>query len=74
MLTDSFIKGVRIPSKNQVHPDKHSDNGGLQLHVFSTGRKSWVLAYRFEGTQRHRPLTNNIIPAEAFINDMQNAA
>lgn len=49
MLTDAKIKKLPIPPATQKSPDKYSDIQGLQLHVFSTGRKSWYMAYRFEG-------------------------
>ena len=50
-FTDSFIKTVNIPPRDQTFPDKYSEDG-LQLQVFPTGRKSWALAYRFEGKQK----------------------
>ncbi|TEU27930.1 tyrosine-type recombinase/integrase [Alkanindiges illinoisensis] len=52
MLTDAKIKKLPIPPATQKSPDKYSDIQGLQLHVFSTGRKSWYMAYRFEGKQK----------------------
>lgn len=34
-------------------PLKLSDGGGLQLHVFANGRKTWIYSYRFHGKQKN---------------------
>ena len=52
MLTDAAIKRLKSPPAEQTKPDKHSDAHGLQLHIFATGRMSWIYAYRFDGKQR----------------------
>ena len=52
MLTDAAIKRLKSPPAEQTKPDKHSDGHGLQLHIFATGRMSWIYAYRFDGKQR----------------------
>ena len=52
MLTNAKIKSITPPPDTQKRPDKYSDSGGLQLHVFSNGGKYWRLAYRFEGKQK----------------------
>lgn len=48
-LTDTFIKQVKHSGK--LAGDKHSDGGGLYLHVLAAG-KYWRLAYRFGGKQK----------------------
>lgn len=52
MLTDSKIKRLK-PNPNKKTPDKYSDANGLQLHVFPTGRMTWIFAYRFNGKQKN---------------------
>lgn len=52
MLTDTKIKKLKPSPDTEKRPDKYSDGGGLQLHVFSNGSKYWRLAYRFEGKQK----------------------
>jgi Arm DNA-binding domain len=52
MLTDSQIKKLKNPPVSQKAPDKHSDGGGLQLHLFGHGGKYWRMAYRFNGKQK----------------------
>ena len=47
-LTDVFLKKVKPTDKVQ----KHSDGGGLYLHVTPTGGKLWRMAYRYEGKQK----------------------
>jgi len=47
-LTDTFLRGIKTSGKVQ----KHSDGGGLYLHVSPTGGKLWRLGYRFEGKQK----------------------
>lgn len=49
-LTDTFIKQVK--SSGRPAGDKHSDGGGLFLHVMPTGARYWRLAYRFGGKQK----------------------
>lgn len=49
-LTDTFIKqSTKWSGKSSG--DKHSDGGGLHLHVTAAG-KYWRMAYRFEGKQK----------------------
>lgn len=55
MLTDTKIKRLK-PTPNKKIPDKYSDSNGLQLHVFSTGRMTWIYAYRFNGKQKNLTL------------------
>lgn len=52
MLTDSQIKKLKNPPADQKAPDKYSDGGGLQLHLFGNGGKYWRMAYRFNGKQK----------------------
>lgn len=47
-LTDTFIKSVKTTSKSG---EKHSDGGGLYLHVKESG-KYWRMNYRFGGKQK----------------------
>lgn len=48
-LTDTFIKNTKHSGK--AAGDKHSDGGGLYLHIKAAG-KYWRVAYRFEGKQK----------------------
>jgi integrase len=48
-LTDTFIKNAKYSGKPAG--DKHSDGGGLYLHVKAAG-KYWRLAYRIHGKQK----------------------
>ena len=48
-LTDTFIKTIKPSGKPAG--DKHSDAGGLYLHVKAAG-KYWRLAYRLHGKQK----------------------
>ncbi len=48
-LTDTFVKNSR--HSGRPAGDKHSDGGGLYLHVTSAGRY-WRLAYRYAGKQK----------------------
>jgi integrase len=52
MLTDAYLRKVKLPPADQKTPNKHSDEKGLQLHVFANGGKYWRMAYRFEGKQK----------------------
>lgn len=52
MLTDVKIRKTTPPPATQKTPDKYSDGGGLQLHVFSNGGKYWRMAYRYDGKQK----------------------
>ena len=57
MLSDSKIRKLKptdkcIPSC----PDKYSDQQGLQLLVRSSGTRTWVSAYRFDGKQQKTTL------------------
>lgn len=47
-LTDTFVKRKQGNGKVQ----KHSDGGGLYLHVTPQGSKSWRMGYRFMGKQK----------------------
>ena len=52
MLSDSKIRNLKPSDKcTPACPDKYSDQYGLQLLVRSTGTKSWISAYRFDGKQ-----------------------
>ena len=51
MLTDAKLRKIK-PTPDKKSPDKYSDGKGLQLHVFSTGRMTWIYAYRYENKQR----------------------
>lgn len=51
MLTDAKIRKIK-PNTNKKTPDKYSDTNGLQLHVFPTGRMTWIYAYRYQNKQR----------------------
>ena len=55
MLTDTKIRRLK-PTPDKKTPDKYSDGNGLQLHVFHTGRMSWIFAYRFNGKQKNLTL------------------
>ena len=48
-LGDTFIKNTK--HKGSPTGEKHSDGGGLYLHVTAAG-KYWRLAYRFAGKQK----------------------
>jgi len=48
-LTDTFIKQTKWSGK--AVGDKHSDGGGLYLHVKAVG-KYWRMAYRYAGKQK----------------------
>ena len=48
-LTDTFTKNAKHSGKPSG--DKHSDGGGLYLHVTAVG-KYWRLAYRMHGKQK----------------------
>lgn len=47
-LTDTFLRGLKATDKVQ----KHSDGGGLYLHISPIGGKLWRMGYRFEGKQK----------------------
>lgn len=51
MLTDAKLRKIK-PDTNKKTPDKYSDTNGLQLHVFPTGRMTWIYAYRYQNKQR----------------------
>jgi integrase len=48
-LTDTFVKNAKPTGKPTG--DKHSDGGGLHLHITASG-KYWRLAYRFNTKQK----------------------
>lgn len=62
-LTDTFCKQTK--HKGTPTGEKHSDGGGLYLHITATG-KYWRMAYRFEGKQR--TLALGIYPAVSLTN------
>lgn len=47
-LTDTFLRNIKRPDKDE----KHSDGGGLYIHVSKAGGKLWRLTYRFDGRQK----------------------
>ncbi len=51
MLSDAKLRKIK-PNTNKKSPDKYSDTNGLQLHVFSTRRMTWIYAYRYQNKQR----------------------
>lgn len=52
MLTVTEIKNLKPSDKCLPNrPDKYSDGNGLQLWVRSTGKKTWISAYRFHNKQ-----------------------
>ena len=57
MHTDVKIRSLKPSEKcTAARPDKHSDQEGLQLWVRSSGRKTWISAYRFDGKQKNTTL------------------
>lgn len=56
MLTDAQIKRLPIPPKTQKRPNVHTDYDALQLHVFNTGRKSWLFNFRWRGKEANLTL------------------
>lgn len=52
-LTDTFVRQAKHSGRRAG--DKHSDGGGLHLHVTEAG-KCWRLAYRFAGKQKTLPM------------------
>ncbi len=56
MLTDAQIKRLPIPPKTQKCPDTYTDYDALQLHVFNTGRKSWLFNFRWSGKEANLTL------------------
>ncbi|WP_250163285.1 Arm DNA-binding domain-containing protein [Psychrobacter sp. WY6] len=57
MLSDAKIRKLK-PTDNctPARPDKYSDQHGLQLLVRSSGTKTWISAYRFDGKQQKTTL------------------
>ena len=47
-LTDAFLKKLKAGDKTQ----KHSDGGGLYIHIAPSGEKLWRMAYSYEGKQK----------------------
>ena len=47
-LTDTFLRGLKATGKVR----KHSDGGGLYIHVSPTGGRLWRMGYRFGGKQK----------------------
>lgn len=57
MLSDSKIRKLKPTDKcTPSRPDKYSDQQGLQLLVRSSGTRTWVSAYRFDGKQQKTTL------------------
>jgi integrase len=57
MLSDSKIRKLKPSEKcTPLRPDKHSDQYGLQLLVRSSGTRTWISAYRFNGKQKRMTL------------------
>ena len=69
MLTDAQLRRIKA-NPNKKTPDKYSDTNGLQLHVFPTGRKTWIYAYRYQNKQRSLTLGSypDLSLADARIN------
>ena len=65
-LTDTFIKTVK--PTGTANGAKHSDGGGMYLHVTSSG-KYWRMAYRFMGKQKL--LSFGIYPAVTLLRARQ---
>lgn len=57
-LTDTFVKNAKYSGK--AAGDKHSDGGGLYLHI-GKGGKYWRMAYRYGGKQK--TLSFGVYPA-----------
>ncbi|WP_372886271.1 tyrosine-type recombinase/integrase [Psychrobacter sp.] len=57
MLSDAKIRKLK-PTDNctPARPDKYSDQQGLQLLIRSSGTKTWISAYRFDGKQQKSTL------------------
>jgi hypothetical protein len=47
-LTDTFLRALKATGKVQ----KHSDGGGLYIHVSPTGGKLWRMAYKYDRKQK----------------------
>lgn len=57
MLSDTKIRKLKPTDKcTPSRPDKYSDQQGLQLLVRSSGTRTWVSAYRFDGKQQKTTL------------------
>ena len=57
MLSDAKIRKLKPTDKcTPARPDKYSDQQGLQLLVRSSGTRTWVSAYRFDGKQQKTTL------------------
>ena len=57
MLSDTKIRKLKPSEKCMpLRPDKYTDKYGLQLFVRSTGTKSWISVYRFDGKQKSMTL------------------
>lgn len=63
MLTESEIEAPNTSGRRE----KRADGNGLRLVVTPTGRRSWEVAYRFNGRPRTLPIGRypGITPAEA---------
>lgn len=57
-LTDTFVRQVKWGGKPSG--DKHSDGGGMYLHVMAAG-KYWRMAYRF--AEKQKTLALGVYPA-----------
>ncbi len=57
MLYDANIRKLKPTDKcTPSRPDKYSDQQGLQLLVRSSGTRTWVSAYRYDGKQQKTTL------------------
>ncbi len=57
MLSDAKIRKLKPTDKcTPSRPDKYSDQQGLQLLVRSSGTRTWISAYRFDGKQQKTTL------------------
>ncbi|MEN8626393.1 tyrosine-type recombinase/integrase [Psychrobacter proteolyticus] len=57
MLSDAKIRKLKPTDKcTPSRPDKYSDQQGLQLLVRSSGTRTWVSAYRYDGKQQKTTL------------------
>jgi hypothetical protein len=61
-LTDTKVRQVK--HSGRPAGDKHSDGGGLHLHVTGAG-KYWRVAYRFAGKQKK--LSLGVYPAVSLV-------
>lgn len=53
-MTDRWLQRLPVPEQRTEYWDKKIS--GLGLRVSTTGHKSWILVYRFQGTRRRKTL------------------